>query len=386
MKNYDEVAKNVLARRDEHVAKVKKRNKLIMQIGVPTVSLCLAVIVGIGMWQSGEITEPPTIAEDAIVPGIDDLVEPGETEALHKNDAETGIAKLPGVDKPQIKETAKVECPEECPKGEEDIIQIIPWGEMALYQKYPEFELGGTTYTTAAKWIDEGELGDAIGTSTAHGYDIYTDTAYEMGVTVYEINGINTAAAVAVSYNGFAGQYAVYTDHWYHPETLGDFIDVLNLRENLTFGTIYHTFWEYESYMTVEYKISDPSIIWDMLMSHVDLKNVVNEVTDYDMSFYKESMSISVNVDILGVKNVSLSVTENGYIQTNILATRKLFYIGEEKAQEFFNYVEANFEGVREEPPSTTTAVTAPTEPEYPEDTVVVQTSPAYNPEIAIEE
>jgi len=387
MKNCDEITRNVLERRDAHNDKIKRRNRMIMRIGIPTVSLCLAVIVGIGMWRSGDL-ETKERAEDAVVPGADDVIE----NSGDKNFAEGGTR--PAVDTEAVQEEKPSGNKEECFEGSDEIAIELPWGEKALYLKYPEFEYADTIYGTAATWIDEGKLGDAIGTSVARGYDIYTDTSYEMNVTIYAINGINTAAAVAVSYDGFDGQYAVYTDHWYYPETLGEFTDALDLRENLTLairdevptGTIYHTFWEYESYMTTRYKLYDTAVIWSMLFSDTSLKNVANEVTDEEMSNYKESMSIGVNVDILGIENVSLSVTENGYISTNILATRKLFYIGEEKAQEFFDYVKANFEGVREEPPSTT-AVTAPTEPEYPDDVIVTAvTSQTYVPEIMVEE
>lgn len=385
MKNCDEITRDVLARRDAHNEKIKKRNRMIMRIGVPSVSLCLAVIVGIGMWRTGEFKSEKN-TEDAIVPGIVDVISDDDG---NKNAAETEICINPGI----VTEVLGGDKPsggkDECGDGEDEIFIEPTWTEKALNTKYPEFEYGGTRYNTAATWIDKEKLGDVIGTSVAHGYDIYTDTSYDMGVTVYTINGINTEAAVAVSYNGFEGQYAVYTDAWYYPETLGEFIDALDLGENLTLairdevptGTVYHTFWEYESYMTTRYKLYDTTVIWNMLFSDTSLKNEANEVTDEEMSLYKESMSIGVSVDILGIENVSLAVTENGYISTNILGTRKLFCIGEDKAQEFFDYVKANLEGVREEPPSTTAAVST----DYPDDvivTAVTETSKPHIPEI----
>ncbi|MBE6709177.1 MAG: hypothetical protein E7578_08060, partial [Ruminococcaceae bacterium] len=74
MKNCDEITRNVLERRDAHNDKIKRRNRMIMRIGIPTVSLCLAVIVGIGMWRSGDL-ETKERAEDAVVPGADDVIE-----------------------------------------------------------------------------------------------------------------------------------------------------------------------------------------------------------------------------------------------------------------------------------------------------------------------
>lgn len=378
MKNYDEVAKSVLARRDAHDAAVKQKRRIALRIGVPVVSLCLAVSMGVGFHMANQNDDPPLTVDDAVIPGIDDTVDPDELETAVNGPMPGGeLVEQEGF----FGDDEEVEDGDKSGYDGDDEIWIEPhWAEKALYTKYPEFDFGGTRYTTAATWIDSDKLCDAIGTAIANGYDIYEEKVYEMGITVYSLNGISTDAAVAVEYDGFPGQYAVYTNHRYNPETLGEFIDALNLRENLTFGTIYHTYWEYESYMIVEYKIDDPSAIWNMLLSDTSLVNVTDEVTDKDMSFYKEDMFISVNVDILGIKNVSLGVTENGYLTTNVLATRKLFYIGENKAQEFFKYVEENFENVREDKLATTTAVD---EHEYPEDTVmtaVTQISPPYDP------
>ena len=402
MKSYDEIAKSVLERRDRHNETVAKRKRITVRVGVPVMSLCLAAMIGVGYSDYKDLTRPPELVDDAVVPGIDDTVDPGETEALgHKCDGDTvtdilddepvpGGAEIGTV--PAIITDVNVDEPTEDKRQEEtpeggDAIWIEPkWAEKALYSKYPEFELGGTKYTTGAVWIDADKLGNAIGGTNAYGYDIYEDKSYEMGITVYEINGIDKNAAVAVSYNGFNGQYAVYYDVWYKPATLGEFMNALDLYENLTFGTIYYTTFEYESYMTVEYKISSSEVIFDLLKDNEAVANVAESVSDYDMSFYENAMSMSVNVDILGIHNVSLSVSENGYIQTNILGTRKLFYIGEDKAEEFFNYVKTNFETVREETlVATTTAVTS----SVPEDivvTAVTQTSPAYNPNAGVNE
>ncbi|MBQ7827633.1 MAG: hypothetical protein IJ386_05140 [Clostridia bacterium] len=384
MKNYDEVAKSVLARRDAHDAAVKRRNKIALRVGIPVVSLCLAVSMGVGFHMANRYADPTLNVDDALIPGIDDTVDPDElndSEGIRQDGPVPGGA-MAGQDAYFGEDEGVEEDGEKSGYDGSDEIWIEPhWDEKELYTKYPEFKReGGKTYTTAATWIDADKLGDVLGKNTACGYDTYEEKSYEIGITVYSINGISTDAAVAVSYDGFPGQYAVYTDHWYTPATLGEFIDALNLRKNLTFGTIYHTYWEHESYMTVEYKIADPAVIWNMLLSDGSLVNVADSVTDKDMSYYKESMSVSVSVDILGVKNVSLAVTENGYLTTNILATRKLFYIGEEMVQEFIDYVEANFENVREDK---LVATTTAAEPYLPDDvvvTAVTQTTPPYDP------
>ena len=78
-----------------------------------------------------------------------------------------------------------------------------------------------------------------------------------------------------------------------------------------------------------------------MLLSDRELKNV----KDYDsMNFGKELISVSINIELL-YRNISLAVTEDGYLTTNILDTGKAFFIGKEKAEEFYGYVRENCEG-----------------------------------------
>ena len=55
--------------------------------------------------------------------------------------------------------------------------------------------------------------------------------------------------------------------------------------------------------------------------------------------------TFTVDVPLLGYKNISLGVTEDGYIVTNILDTGKAFYIGKDKTEAFIKYVESECKG-----------------------------------------
>jgi len=385
MKNYDEITREVLAKRDAHKEKMKKRNRMIMGIGVPTVSLCLALIIGVGMIKTGEFDVIPDRDADIITGGAAiEKIETAQNGLLPVDDdkriPENGEEMIPSKDVP-IPETSPVKY-DECPEGGDEIWIEPQWGEKALYAKYPAIDLGNDIiYSTAATWIDSSMVGEPIIEAIAYGYDIYTDTEYKMDVTLYFINGISPEAAVAVSYDGFEGQYAVYTDHWYYPETLGDFIEALSLKENLTFGNLSHYWHEYGSFAGRIYEVNDPDVIWGMLLSDGTLQNLANEVSDEELSEYKEFMTVSVSVDILGISNVALTVTEDGYLHTNILATRKVFFIGEKKAHEFFDYVEENFAPLGEELAATTAVVTGGEVPEITGEDTAVMTELPYIPD-----
>lgn len=55
MKNYEEIVANLFERRDKYIKNKKKRNKKI----IAAVSLCLALLIGIGVWQSDLFKTPP---------------------------------------------------------------------------------------------------------------------------------------------------------------------------------------------------------------------------------------------------------------------------------------------------------------------------------------
>jgi len=50
-------------------------------------------------------------------------------------------------------------------------------------------------------------------------------------------------------------------------------------------------------------------------------------------------MSCSIDVNVIGQRNIALSVTKNGYLTTNILATEKRFFIGKDAVNRFVTYV-----------------------------------------------
>lgn len=210
------------------------------------------------------------------------------------------------------------------------------WEEMVDSERFLEFKVGENSYHTRACAIDGAQVGARIGEVAITGYDIYTDSEKSTTAEYFEINGISTECAVAVRFPG-AEEYYAYANYWYRPETLEDLISMLNLRENMTFGD-FHTNYVYEDgcFEQVTFHDPDDSIVWEYLLSDTSLPNVWE-----DPAWYISVMSIGVRIPVLGY-HVSIWLTEDGYLCTNILGTGKAFYIGEEKVAEFVRYVVAN--------------------------------------------
>lgn len=52
MKNYDEIANSIFARRDEYIANQKKKKRIIASIVTPVVCFCVVLIAGLGLWNN----------------------------------------------------------------------------------------------------------------------------------------------------------------------------------------------------------------------------------------------------------------------------------------------------------------------------------------------
>lgn len=226
------------------------------------------------------------------------------------------------------------------------LAKVTPWDELSITNQYSELDFDGVRYSSRNKEISTDMLLDKIGDYTACGTDMINDIKYTKNAEVYSVKDISSECVVAVKLQGVEACYA-YTNPFYKPETLGDFINDLNLKELLSFGTVSYNYDEIKgkTYINERVEFTDVTdeTIWQKLLYDTTLKNVHS-----DEKFYESTViSIRVDADLLGYENIGLWITEDGYMHTNILDTGKTFYIGKEKLDEFTNYLLDNCYGER---------------------------------------
>ncbi len=230
----------------------------------------------------------------------------------------------------------------------EDITVVPRWYEMSISQQFYEVEYNGSKYTSNITKISDNNILSNIGNTTLTGYDTYTENAYSKKGNLFSIKDISEKCAIAIKFEGDTDYY-VYVNSYYRPKTLGEFIEDLNLKENISFETIYYNYWDKdtEENINIEFYDVDNEIIWQKLFNNLNLENIYsdNDTSKYTSEKFSESIQISVDIALLGYKNISISLTDKGYLLTNILDTGKGFYIGEEKVQEFLNYIKENYDG-----------------------------------------
>ena len=228
---------------------------------------------------------------------------------------------------------------------------VVPrWDEMSISQQFGEVQHNNNVYSSRIAKISKDNILKNIGNTTLTGYDTYTETTYSKKGDLYSIKDIAEKCAIAVKFEGDTDYY-VYVNSYYRPKTLGEFIEVLNLKDNISFGTIYYNYWDKDSEenINVEFYDVDNEIIWIKLFSNLNLENIYsdNDTGKYTSERFSESIEISVDIPLLGYKNISVSLTDKGYLLTNILDTGKGFYIGEDKVKEFLQYIKENYDGYK---------------------------------------
>lgn len=228
---------------------------------------------------------------------------------------------------------------------------VVPkWNEMSISQQFCEVEYNNNKYSSRITKISNDNIQKNIGNAILTGYDTYTETTYSKRGDLYSIKGIAEKCAIAVKFEGDTDYY-VYVNSYYRPKTLGEFMEVLKLKENTSFGTIYYNYWdkEAEENIDVEFYDVDNEIIWKKLFSNLNLENIYsdNDTGKYTSERFSQSISISIDLPLLGYQNISVSLTDKGYMLTNILDTGKGFYIGEDKVKEFLEYIKENYDGYK---------------------------------------
>lgn len=231
-------------------------------------------------------------------------------------------------------------------KTENDIAIVPKWDELTITQQFSLFKYNGESYNIRSAAIPEEMIGKRIGVVELKGYDTYTKNTYTHNATGYIVNSFPDECIIAIKYDGIS-EYYVAINTYYRPATLKNFMEDLHLKDIVSFGTIHYEYFTTdkdgnEHYENIEFPNVNNDIIWQMLFNDVSVENVHN-----DREFHSRIMSISVDIPLLGYKNISVSVSEDGYLMTNILETGKTFYIGKEKVQKFVNYIIENYDGYK---------------------------------------
>ena len=226
-----------------------------------------------------------------------------------------------------------------------EVTRVPHWDELEINGQYTRFEWQGYAYNSSTAEISAENLGEFLGETTASGVDEYTDEKHEITVSVYTIAKINEKTALAVKFPEDEKFYVYYNQN-YVPRTLGDFIDDLNLAENLKISDTATCSTIENLYMTDrKYSNIDTSKLMEILLSgrNVPTESMFDYNTFVEGDRFDAALEFAVDIPILGIKNLSLEITKGGFVHTNaFFHTSTLFYLGTDKTDSFVQYVKEN--------------------------------------------
>lgn len=220
------------------------------------------------------------------------------------------------------------------------------WDDLSYPEKFSELTYKNVNFITTKAKIDKSEIKDFISKTSLNGTDTNTKKVYKISAEIYSVKSIESKFLIAVKYEGQNDFYS-FIDDSYVPATLGDLIDDLDLHNNLILNNkIYYSYWKdgimtNNNYIQMEYSLPNASVVWDLLLSDRTATIKSSEL------YSTPEMDISIDVKIVGQSNISLAVTKDGYLQTNIFNTAKVFYIGQDKTKVFVDYVLKNGHGIK---------------------------------------
>lgn len=268
--------------------------------------------------------------------------------------------------------------PEESTNGTSGETAVeIPWDKLSNAERYGELLWNGGKYSSCVKKIDREKISEDLGQNVtlvgytyhfADGRNCVITTEHKIQAKLYSIEGISTACALAVQFEGDTDYYA-YVSWTYQPQNLGQFIEDLSLDENLYFNNMY--FQKETKEWKVEFSDDEQKTVAEHLFA--DLSAVAIE--DFDShNFGLMMVEFGISIPVLGYENIYIGVTEDGYITTNILDTGKAFYIGTENVQSIVNYAYSQTDN-----PNAVCTENSAIQPD--ESQTDGETSSAYNPE-----
>lgn len=170
--------------------------------------------------------------------------------------------------------------------------------------------------------VDEEKIGNYLENISLNGKNVFTGEDILLTGKVYKINNISPDCAVAVKYDS-DNEYHLFRNIIYRPDTLGQLINDMDLRNEMIINSVY---------LNGSYYKTDPIKVWEYLLSDAAAENCGHGIAHYDQS-------VSIDLPALGRRNVAINVYSDGYISTNIADSGAKFYIGTVNAQAFIDYV-----------------------------------------------
>ncbi len=338
MKTYEQMAAEVLRRRDEAVALQAKKNKTTRMVA--TVAAVCLVTAGVtaGIW-GGMVLNRPSDGTTEIG---------GDTKPTPEIQTDPPVN---GAFWDDLRERKNVSymVPE----------SSIEWGweDMTDGERYTNLDLDGETYRMSGTVTNY--LGEWLESGEAYGFAWDQDNArHAVPCEIYALTFSPDHSVVAVQFEGSSEIYRFECERKYDPpKTLGEFMETRKLSQVLPLTTLYYERREGGSSVSDKMALSAEHSdgVWAILAKYGDASFIEPSFKEsFEINHYdKEEIGFSATSEVLGIRNLSFTVNDKGYVITNIERYGYHYHIGVDAAREVIDYVKAHMtEPLPEEKPA----------------------------------
>ncbi len=364
MKNYEEIAKRVLKRRDEYEEAKKMKRQHIAQISTAVVCLVVVSAIGFGIgrknwlktqlaelmsFQATNISDEGADSTSAYVPTANTTTRPATTNKANTTDALTTTT-----------------------SGE--LYYEIDWDRKSTPGKFCAVRLNHINYINISDEPGYSSFTEYVypfgpfeeRATTRSASELITDmqiealepdgTLHTTSVDIFSLEGLSENLALGVRFPDDDRIYT-YVSSTYIPETLGEFLSAIDYDNTVTYGGIM-------LYPGNNFPVNNENAkdIKSYLLSDASLVNIM----DADAEATGNCVIASIYCRELGRENKVLRIWENGLIATNLIGYEFSFNVGKEAVASFLkDSYNITFEQIKE-----LTAVTTNTTEPYTSDTV----------------
>ena len=211
------------------------------------------------------------------------------------------------------------------------------WDEKESNEKYGELNFDGKTYIPTGMKAKKSEIGAKLGTAKAKGFDIYTDKSHETNCEVYAVGTFKSEFLVAVKFSSDSNYYPYKAEN-YFPSDLSDFTDTLNFFESIRFDNDVILSSDSDAGASqIKLSESEPLIgaVCELLKNYGSAKAL--EFTDENsLKDGQRVLEFGVSSPLLSRYSLFLSVSEDGYVMTNLVDVGVSFFVGRDAVKNLF--------------------------------------------------
>lgn len=211
------------------------------------------------------------------------------------------------------------------------------WDEKESNEKYTELSFNGKTYLSTGMKAEKTETGTKLGPAKAKGFDSYTDKTYETGCGVYTVGTFKSDFLVAVKFDTDGNTYSYKAEDWF-PSDLRDFTETLNFSENIKIDRDVMLISDSDvsaNEIKLDYNEKLIHAVFGLLENNGDAKAL--EYTSDNMAKDGERiLEFGVSSPLLSRYSLFLTISEDGYIMTNLVDVGVSFFVGREAVKTLF--------------------------------------------------